>query len=83
MGSSLGSSGLAAFSTLIIAASAIILIYADSKVRQIPGYGTNETVTSAHNYLVAAQIAAWAATFFSLVLTLGYVFKHNKLPIYP
>lgn len=78
MGSSLGSSGLAVVSTLTLAASAILLIVADDRLRKISGYDSNSNLQSAHSDLITAQIFAWIATVFSLILTLGYVLHHNE-----
>lgn len=78
MGSALGTSGLAFVAAIIIAVVAILLIFIDSDVRSIPGYENNDSLKIAHTDLIYAQIFAWIATAFTLLLALGYLLTNAE-----
>lgn len=72
MGSALGTTGLTIFATLLIVVAAILIILADSKVKEITGYPEVDNINLAHKDLIYGQIFAWIAAALTFVLAIAY-----------
>ncbi len=77
MGHSIGTSGMVAFSTILLVIAAILIIVAIDRLQKIPGYSTNTNLKNARNKLMIAQILTWIAAGVALILTLGYLAHHG------
>ena len=76
MGSALSTSGLVAFSTVLLVVMAILIVIVINRLNSITGNTTNTNLSSAHTKLVWAQVLAWIAAGLGLLLFLGYVTLH-------
>lgn len=75
MGSVLGTAGLSVVATAAFVVAAILTMIADSRLRGIDSYDTDEDLQDAHSDLLIGYILAWVAAGITFFLMLGYIFK--------
>lgn len=75
MGNVFGTAGLSAIATIAFVVAAILTMIADSKLRGLSAYNTDDKLQAAHNDMLVGYICAWIATGITLLLMIGYIFK--------